>query len=282
MGKTLVPAPQAARVPSSGESIPRVGLGTWRTFDVGHDRVRRARLAEVLRALVAGGGSVVDTSPMYGTSPAVLGDLVAETGLRDRLFLATKVWTSGDARGRDQIDGQFGALRAERIELLQVHNLSDWRTQLATLRKLREAGRIRYVGITHYLQSARNEMARAIRSEKLDFVQYPLSLEEPAAGGDFLKLCGDRGVAFIANRPFGEGGALSRVRGTPLPSWAGELGIESWAQYLLKWILSHPEVTCAIPGTSNPAHMAENLSAAHGAPLDSASRDRLAAHWRSL
>lgn len=273
---------QQSLIPSSGESIPRIGLGTWRTFDVGNDAAQRARLADVLRALVGGGGSVVDTSPMYGTSPAVLGDLVAQTGLRDRLFLATKVWTSGDARGRDQIDEQFRQLRADPLELLLVHNLSDWRTQLETLRRLRDAGRIRYVGITHYQRGAREEMARVLRAEKLDFVQYPLSLEEPAAAGDFLKLCADRGTAFIANRPFGEGGALSRVRGTPLPPWAAESGIKSWAQYLLKWILAHPEVTCTIPGTSNPAHMAENLTAAHGAPLDPAARDRLAAHWRSV
>lgn len=279
--KSLVAQPQSASIPRGNERISRVGLGTWRTFDVGNDPARRARLADVLRALVAGGGSVVDTSPMYGTSPAVLGDLIAQTGLRDRLFLATKVWTSGDARGREQIEEQFRQLQAGRLELLQVHNLSDWRTQLVTLRRLKEAGRIRYVGITHYQRGAIDDMARVVRAEPLDFVQYPLSLEEPAAAGDLVKLCADRGAAFIANRPFAEGGALSRVRGTPLPPWAGEFGIKSWAQFLLKWILAHPEVTCAIPGTSNPVHMAENLAAAHGEPLDASARDRLAAHWRS-
>lgn len=281
-GMAANPAVATAPIPSSGERLPRVGLGTWRTFDVGSDRARRARLADVLRALVEGGGSVVDTSPMYGSSPEVLGELIVETGLRDRLWLATKVWTSGDDRGRAQIDEQYRLLRADRLELLQVHNLSDWRTQLATLRQLRDAGRVRYVGITHYQRGAIDDMARVVRAEKLDFVQYPLSLEEPAAAGDFLSLCADRGVAFIANRPYGEGGALSRVRSKTLPPWTAELGITSWAQFLLKWILSHPEVTCTIPGTSNPAHMRENLAAASGPALDASARARLAAHWRSL
>lgn len=276
------PAPARSVIPSSGESITRVGLGTWRTFDVGQDASRRARLAEVLRALVASGGSVIDTSPMYGTSPAVLGDLIAATGVRDRLWLATKVWTSGESAGRAQAEEQFRLLRSERLELLQVHNLSDWRTQLATLRRWKEAGRIRYLGITHYQRGALGDIARVVQAEKLDFVQYPLSLEEPAAAGDLLALCADRGVAFIANRPFSEGGALARVRGTPLPPWAADLGITSWAQYLLKWILAHPQVTCTIPGTSNPAHMTENLAAATGPTLEPAARDRLAAHWRSL
>ncbi|HYC70156.1 MAG TPA: aldo/keto reductase [Opitutaceae bacterium] len=278
----MADSPAQARIPSTGEPLARVGLGTWRTFDVGADAGRRARLADVLRALVAGGGSVVDTSPMYGTSPAVLGDLVAETGLRDRLFLATKVWISGDARGREQMDEQFRLLRTERVELMQVHNLVDWTTQLATLRRWKEEGRIRHVGITHYQRGALPDVLRVVRAERLDFVQYPLSLEEPAAAGELVKLCAERGAAFIANRPFGEGGALSRVRGIPLPPWAAELGIRSWAQFLLKWILAHPEVTCTIPGTGNPAHMTENLAAAHGAPLDPAGRDRLAAHWRGL
>ena len=277
-----VPHSGTAAIPSTGERITRVGLGTWQTFDVGRDPDRRARLAAVLQALVAGGGSVVDTSPMYGTSPAVLGDLVAATGLRDRLWLATKVWTSGEAAGRAQAEEQFRLLRTDRLELLQVHNLVDWRTQLGTLRRWQEAGRIRYVGLTHYQRGAREELERIVRTERLDFVQYPRSLEEPAAASSLLGLCADRGVAFIANRPFGEGGALGRVRQVPLPPWAAELGLTSWAQYLLRWILAHPEVTCTIPGTSNPAHMAENLATTQVPPLGTADRARLAAHWRAL
>lgn len=276
------PLPGTAVIPSTGERLTRVGLGTWRTFDVGADAARRTRLAGVLQALVAGGGSVVDTSPMYGTSPAVLGDLIAATGLRDRLWLATKVWTSGDEAGRAQAEEQFRLLRTDRIELLQVHNLVDWRTHLKTLRRWQEAGRIRYVGLTHYQRGAREELERIVRTERLDFVQYPLSLEEPAAASSLLGLCADRGVAFLANRPFGEGGALGRVRQQPLPPWAAEFGLTSWAQYLLRWILAHPEVTCTIPGTSNPVHMAENLAVAHAPPLGATDRDRLAAHWRSL
>jgi aryl-alcohol dehydrogenase-like predicted oxidoreductase len=274
--------PARAVIPSSGLSVTRVGLGTWRTFDAGGDPARRARLAEVLRTFVAGGGEVVDTSPMYGSSPAVLGDLARDAGLRSRLFLATKVWTSGRAAGEAQLEEQLRRLRTDRVELLQVHNLVDWRTQLATLRRWQEAGRTRHIGITHYLPGAADELERLVRTEKIDFVQFALSLEEPRAAERLLGVCADRGVAFIANRPFAEGAAFGRVRGRELPPWAAELGIATWAQFLLKWILAHPGVTCAIPATGNPAHAAENLAAARGPAPDAAQRDRLAAHWRSL
>ena len=277
-----VDVPARAVIPSSGLSVTRVGLGTWRTFDAGRDPARRARLAEVLRVLVAGGGEVVDTSPMYGSSPAVLGDLAHDAGLRDRLFLATKVWTSGRDAGEAQLEEQLRRLRTDRLELLQVHNLVDWRTQLATLRRWQEAGRTRHIGITHYLPGAADELERIVRSERIDFVQFALSLEEPRAAGRLVGVCADHGVAFIANRPFAEGAAFGRVRGRELPPWAAELGIATWGQFLLKWILAHPGVTCTIPGTGDPAHMAENLAAARGPAPDASQRDRLAAHWRSL
>ncbi len=282
-GRALsIDVPQRAVIPSSELTVTRVGLGTWQTFDAGADVKLRARLVEVLRAFAAGGGEVIDTSPMYGSSPAVLGDLARETGLHSRFFLATKVWTSGRAAGEAQMQEQLRLLRTDRVELMQVHNLVDWRTQLATLRRWQEQGRARHIGITHYLPGAAADLERIVRSEKLDCVQFALSLEEPLAAERLLGVCADRGVAFIANRPFAEGDAFDRVRGKALPPWAAELGIATWGHFLLKWILSHPEVTCTIPGTSNPARVAENLAAAHGPPLDATQRDRLASHWRTL
>lgn len=277
-----VDVPARAVIPSSGLSVTRVGLGTWRTFDAGNDPALRARLAEVLRVFVAGGGEVVDTSPMYGSSPAVLGDLAHDTGLRNRLFLATKVWTPGRAAGEAQMEEQLRQLRTDRVELMQIHNLVDWRTHLATLRRWQETGRARHIGITHYTPGAADELERIVRTEKIDFVQFALSLEEPRAADRLLGACAERGVAFIANRPFAEGGAFDRVRGKELPPWATELGIATWGQFLLKWILAHPEVTCTIPATSNPARVAENLAASHGPALDTTQRARLAAHWRDL
>lgn len=276
------PAPARARIPSSGVEITRIGLGTWQTFDVGGDAARRTQLAEVLRVFTAGGGDVVDTSPMYGSAEAVLGDLAAETGLRERLFLATKVWTTGEAAGVRQMEDSLRKLRTGRVELMQIHNLTDWRTHLKTLRAWKEQGRFRHIGITHYVASAYPEVARILRNEPLDFLQLNLSLDEPEAAETLLALSADRGVAFIANRPFGGGGAFARTRDRPLPEWAREAGIGSWAQFLLKWVLSHPEVTCAIPGTSRPQHMRDNLAAAAGPPPDAALRRRMAEHWRTL
>jgi diketogulonate reductase-like aldo/keto reductase len=271
-----------ATIPSSGRKVARIGLGTWRVFDVGSDLTMRTRLADVLRTFTEAGGKVVDTSPMYGSAETVLGDLAAETGLREQLFLATKVWTSGADNGVAQMESSLRKLRTSRVELMEIHNLLDWRAHLPNLRRWKEDGRIAHLGITHYTAGALDDLTRVVRTEKLDFVQYALSLEEPQAAGDFLKLCADRGVAFIANRPFAEGAAFARSRGRSLPPWAAELGITSWAQFLLKWILSHPEVTCAIAGTSRAEHMRDNLGAARGVPLSAADRDRLAAHWRGL
>jgi aryl-alcohol dehydrogenase-like predicted oxidoreductase len=273
---------QRALVPSSGRPVARIGLGTWRGFDVGSDLTARGALAEVLRAFAAAGGDLVDTSPMYGSAEAVLGDLAAETGLREKLFFATKVWTSGGPAGVAQMESSLRKLRTGRVELMEIHNLLDWRTHLPVLRRWKEEGRIGHVGVTHYTAGALDELARVIRAERLDFVQYALSLEEPQAAGDFLKLCADRGTAFIANRPFAEGAAFAKVRGKPLPPWAGELGITSWPQFLLKWILAHPEVTCAIAGTSRAAHLQDNLQAARGPALNAADRERLRAHWERL
>jgi len=265
----------ARRIPSSGEMLPAVGLGTWRTFDVGAGAAERAPLKEVLGAFVALGGRVVDSSPMYGAAESVVGDLASELGVAETLFLATKVWTSGREPGVTQMEQSFRRLRARRLDLMQIHNLLDWRTQLRTLRDWKAAGRLRYIGVTHYTAGAYDELERVLRAEPLDFVQVNYSIGEREAERRILPLARDRGVAVLVNRPFAEGGLFQRVRGQPLPPWATDLGAESWAQLFLKWILAHPAVTCAIPATSRREHLQDNMKAGTGALPDAATRERL-------
>ena len=264
-------------IPSSGERVPAIGLGTWRTFDVGASRAEREPLEEVLGRFVALGGRVVDSSPMYGTAESVVGDLGAGLAIADKLFLATKVWTSGREAGVAQMETSLRRLRARRLDLMQIHNLLDWRTHLATLRAWKEAGRIRYLGVTHYTSSAYDELERVLRGEPLDFVQVNYSLGEREAERRILPVARERGVAVLVNRPFSEGGLFQRVRGRALPDWAAELGCASWAQFFLKWILAHPAVTCAIPGTSRPEHLVDNMAAGRGGLPDQATRERMAA-----
>lgn len=260
-------------IPSTGEALPVIGCGTYIGFDVAPDSTGYAQLPGVLDALFAAGGSVLDSSPMYGRAEATTGELLAAGRSRSRAFIATKVWTSGREAGMAQIEQSFARLATDRIDLLQVHNLLDWRVQLATLRRLKDAGRVRYVGITHYTASAYAEVQAVLRAEKLDFLQINYALDDTAAAQRLLPLAQARGVAVLVNRPFGGGGLLRRLQGRPLPGWAADIGCTSWAQVLLKFVLSHPAVTCAIPGTSRPAHMRDNLAAGRGALPD-------AAFWR--
>jgi diketogulonate reductase-like aldo/keto reductase len=264
-------------IPSTGERVPAVGLGTWQAFDVGGSAAERASLAAVLRCFVDLGGRVLDSSPMYGAAEAVAGDLAGELGVNDTLFLATKVWTSGRDAGLAQMEQSCRRLRRRRLDLLQVHNLLDWRTHLDTLRQWKQAGRVRYVGVTHYTASAYDELARILRTEPLDFVQVNYSPGEPEAERRILPLAQDRGVAVLVNRPFSAGGLFQRARGRPLPGWAVELGCESWAQVFLKWILAHPAVTCVIPATRRPEHLVDNLQAGLGSLPDTAARARVLA-----
>ena len=261
-------------IPSSGERIPAVGLGTWRTFDVG-TASERAPLREVLKSFVDLGGRVLDSSPMYGAAESVAGDLATELGIGDRLFLATKVWTSGRQAGVAQMEQSARRLRSRRLDLMQIHNLVDWRTHLATLREWKVAGRVRYLGVTHYTASAYDELERVLRSEPLDFVQVNYSLGERTAERRILPLAQERGIAVLVNRPFAEGGLFGRVRGQALPDWAVEADCESWAQVFLKWILAHPAVTCVIPATSRPQHLADNMRAGIGRLPDAAMRARM-------
>ena len=254
-----------------------VGLGTWRAFDVGASAAESRSLREVLQRFVELGGRVIDSSPMYGAAEAVVGDLGADLGILDSLFLATKVWTSGRDAGVGQMERSLRRLRRTRLDLLQVHNLLDWRTHLPTLRDWKAAGRIRYLGVTHYASSAYDELERVLRSELVDFVQVNYSLGEREAERRILPLARDSGIAVLVNRPFSGGDLFQRVRGRPLPSWAVEVGCESWAQFFLKWVLAHPAVTCAIPATGQPEHLVDNMKAGVGALPDTAVRNRMAA-----
>jgi diketogulonate reductase-like aldo/keto reductase len=264
------------KIPASGEPLPVIGLGTWQTFDVGTDKAARASLSEVLAAFVELGGRVIDSSPMYGTAEAVLGDLAAELEVQDRLFLATKVWTTGQQAGLAQMQASMDKLRAQRIDLMQVHNLVDVDTHLETLAQWKREGRVRYVGVTHYHAGAHESLARLIEARPVDFIQVNYSVGEREAERRLLPLARERGVAIIANRPFAGGNLFRRLRERPLPQWAGEIDCTSWAQLLLKFVVSHPAVTCAIPATSRPAHLRDNMGAGYGRLPDEALRRRIA------
>ncbi|WGT63469.1 aldo/keto reductase [Variovorax paradoxus] len=262
-------------IPSTQEALPVVGCGTWIGFDQRPGTDEYKRLPGVLDALFAAGGKLIDSSPMYGRSEETTGDLLAASKQREnKAFLATKVWTSGREAGIAQMEQSFARLRTQRIDLMQVHNLVDWKTHLSTLRGWKDKGRVRYIGITHYTASAYDEVEAVLRAEKLDFLQINYSIDAREAEQRLLPLAAERGVAVIVNMPFGGGGLLRRLRDKPLPAWGGEIGCTSWAQVLLKFVLSHPAVTCTIPGTSRAEHMADNAAAGAGSFPD-------AAFWRS-
>ncbi|SEU37646.1 aldo/keto reductase [Stigmatella erecta] len=264
-------------IPSTQEALPVIGMGTWQTFDVGPGAEARAPLEEVLRTFVALGGTLVDSSPMYGHSEEVVGTLAEKTGLQPKLFLATKVWTSGKAEGVRQMEDSLRKLRTQRVDLMEVHNLVDAGTHLDTLRAWKEKGRVRYVGVTHYTASAHDAVAKLLQSRPVDFVQINYSVGEREAEQRLLSVAQERGVAVIANRPFAGGGLLQRLKRKPLPPWAAELDCDSWAQLLLKFVISHPAVTCAIPATSKPSHLRDNMKAGLGRLPDETLRARIAA-----
>jgi diketogulonate reductase-like aldo/keto reductase len=265
-------------IPSSGESLPVIGLGTWQAFDVGADAASRGPLATVLQELIAAGGTVVDSSPMYGRAEQVIGDLVSERHWRPQLFMATKVWTRGRKEGVEQMQQSMRRLRVDRVDLMQVHNLVDARTHLDTLRGWKADGRVRYVGVTHYTSRGAEEVADLLATETVDFVQINYSPVEREAERRLFPLTLERGIAVLANRPLGgdTGRLLQRLRGRALPSWASEIDCTSWAQIILKFAVSHPAVTCAIPATSKPDHVRDNLQAGIGRMPDEVLRTRIA------
>jgi len=265
-------------IPRTGERLPVIGMGTWQTFNVGTDAKERAPLKDVLKRFLDAGGRVIDSSPMYDRAETVVGDLVESLGKAPTPFLASKVWTMGRVEGEQQMRTSIQRMGRGRMDLMQVHNLVDVRTHLATLREWQEAERIRYIGVTHYQLSAFDALEKLIRTETLDFVQLPYSLQVREAEQRLLPACAERGVAVIVMSPFEQGGLFEKVRGKALPPWAAEFDCASWAQYFLKFILGHPAVTCPIPATSNPKHLEDNLKAGFGRLPDEKMRMRMVKH----
>jgi diketogulonate reductase-like aldo/keto reductase len=260
-------------IPRTGEALPVIGMGTWQTFDV--PAKQRAALVPVLSGLLAAGGSVIDSSPMYGDAEDATGDVIARASAAGRPFLATKVWTNGEDAGKREMTRSLQRLRVEQLDLMQIHNLLDWETHLPVLREWKQAGKIRYIGITHYAQMAFDDLEHLMQTERLDFIQLPYNVLDREAEKRLLPAAADTGTAVLVMRPFAEGALFRRVKGKALPEWAAEIDCTSWAQLLLKFIIGHPAVTCPIPATSNPRHMADNLQAGFGRVPDEALRQKI-------
>lgn len=259
-----------------------VGVGTWQTFDVGSGAAARDPIKQVIRALVALGGSVIDSSPMYGRSEHVIGALSTELGVSNKIFGATKVWTQGENQGKQQMRRSMQLMAQEPMDLMQVHNLVDWKTHLKTLFKWKEEGTIRYVGITHYQKSAYQRMEQIMRNYPLDFIQVNYSVGSPDSGDSILPLAQDLGIGVIINRPYQGGSLFRQVQNKLLPAWAVEIDCKSWAQYFLKFVLSHPAVTCAIPGTSKEIHLRENLGSGSGILPDNKQRAKMLEYFQGV
>jgi len=271
------PAMAARPIPASGEMLPVVGLGTYQSFDVASGAPERGPVKEVLSLFVQQGGKLIDSSPMYGPSEAVVGDLAAELGITARLFMATKVWTSAREAGIRQMEQSLKRMRVERMDLMQIHNLLDWKAHLGTLQQWKAAGRIRYIGITHYHSGAYAELERLMKTQDFEFVQFNYSIAEREAEERILPLARDLGIAVIVNRPFAQASLFARVRGKEVPAWAAEFDCKSWGQFFLKYILAHPAVTCVIPATGKPQHLLDNMMAGIGRLPDAAMRKRMIA-----
>lgn len=263
-------------IPSTGETLPVIGLGTAGPFDVSASPADRQPLEEVMALFVKDGAKVVDTSPMYGRAELVIGEIAKKLKLHDSLFLATKVWTTGREAGIKQMERSLDLLGTRKLDLIQVHNLIDTATHLATLREWKKEGRVRYIGITHHTDESQDEVASVLEKEKVDFVQINYSLMEREAEKRVFPIAKERGVAVIVNRPLGRGNLFNRVRDKALPDWASEFDCTSWAQFFLKWIVSNPAVTCAIPATRNPQHMEDDLLGGRGRLPNEQLRQRMA------
>lgn len=272
---------QMRSIPGSDESIPVIGLGTYDVFDVAGSAEEMAPRREIVDMLVAKGGSLIDSSPMYDRAEKIVGDIVTASDNRDKLFLATKVWTNGRSAGEAQMQRSAELMNAGSVDLMQVHNLRDIDVHMPTIRQWQEDGRIRYSGITHYTAGAHRSLARAMEDYKPQFIQINYSLGERQAEQRVLPLAENLGIAVLINRPFMAGDLFRAVRGQQLPQWATEFA-DSWGQFFLKFIVSHPSVTCVIPATSKPQHMLDNLRAGFGAMPDQATRQKMAAYWDSL
>jgi diketogulonate reductase-like aldo/keto reductase len=286
----LVPATRAANrekliskpIPSSGEAMPVIGLGSSRTFNVGDDVTARNSCAEVIRHFLDAGGRMIDSSPMYGSSQPVIGYALNKLGRSSEVFSADKVWIPASGKGRQQMEASRRYWGVPGFDLMQVHNLVSWQEHLETLYEMKAAGDIRYVGITTSHGRRHEEFMEVMKSRELDFVQFSYNLVDREAERHLLPLAAERGIAVIVNRPFQRGDLIDRLEAHPLPGWAGEIGCNNWPQFLLKFIVSHPAVTCAIPATSQVAHVKENMGACHGALPDADMRARMIAHVENL
>ncbi len=275
-------APLTRPIPSTGERIPVIGVGSWLTFDVSAGTGALGRLQPVLQAFFDQGGRLIDSSPMYGTAERVIGELLPRLKGRENLFAASKVWIYGQALGRRQMEASRKLWGVPRFDLMQIHNMLDWEGHLGVLREMKREGRIRYIGITTSHGRRHDELLQAMKKADFDFVQFTYGLHDREPDKQLLPLAAERRMAVIANRPFDGGDLFARVRGKPLPDWAAEIDCANWAQVFLKFVVSHPAVTCAIPATSNPAHMLENMGANFGRLPDAALRRRMAQHFDSL
>lgn len=269
-------------IPSTGEKLPVIGLGSWITFNVGNDPRGRAASIAVMRAFFRAGGRMIDCSPMYGSSQGVIGEGLKALGAQQQVFSAEKVWTSSGRSGPQQIEATRRHWGVERFDLLQVHNLLNWEAHLETLRAMKAAGRVRYIGITTSEGRRHDEIERIMRSQPIDFVQLSYNVLDREIEPRILPLARERKIGVIVNRPFRQGDLIDAVKRHPLPGWAGEIGAANWAQLLLKFIVAHPDVTCVIPATTRTDHLAENMGAGHGALPDEAMRRRIASHVEAL
>jgi len=268
-------------IPGAKELLPIIGMGTWQTFDIGEGKEQRTQMRDILRAFYNRGGRVLDSSPMYGRSEDVLGDLTADLKLLGQFFMATKVWTSGANQGIQQMKSSMSKMRTQPMDLMQVHNLVDVKTHLRTLREWKAAGKIRYIGLTHYVVSAHDDLERLIRSEEIDFIQVNFSIQTRNAEKRLLDVAQDHEVGVLINRPYEGGNLFRRMKGKALPEWAAEWDISSWGQFFLKYIVSHPAVTCAIPATSKLHHLEDNMGAAFGRLPDENTRKKMVQYFEA-
>jgi diketogulonate reductase-like aldo/keto reductase len=269
-------------IPSSGELLPVIGLGTSRTFDTGDNQAARSKLAEVLQTFFGNGGAVIDSSPMYGSSESVIGELLQTTKNKSSLFAATKVWTDGKQSGIQQMEESRRLWGVNKFDLMQIHNLRDWKTHLNTLKDWKEQGKVRYIGITTSHGRSHAELEQIMQTESLDFVQFTYNIDDRSAEQRLLPLAADHGMATLINRPFQRGDLFGRVKGKALPAWTAEFDCKSWGQYFLKFIVSHPAVTCSIPATSKVHHLVDNMAAGFGRLPDTEMRNRMIRHFDSV
>lgn len=270
------------KIPSTGHYLPVVGLGTWQSFDIGNSKNDRERLSEVLSSMKKLGGQVIDSSPMYGRSEQVVGDLSTKLGIQDDFFYATKVWTTGKQSGIEQMKTSMQRMNRKSMDLMQIHNLLDWKTHVKTLKAWQESGTIKYWGITHYTNSSHETLSKVIKSEKPDFVQFNYSIGNRHAENGLLTTASENGTAVIINRPYMGGSLFRLARGKDLPEWSKEYGINSWGQFFLKFILAHEAINCAIPGTSKPHHLVDNMKSGYGALPDNKGRERMYKYFKNL